>query len=75
MNNKITKNDFEFYVTEFLASPRTCIACTSTNTEAQTELTHVCLECGNVFHLDNLPPTPEEEVMEDVMNMYCPEDL
>jgi len=75
MNNKVTKGELEFYVAGFLASPRTCTACTSTNTEAQTELTHVCLECGNVFHLDNLPPTPEDESLDDVMNMFCKEDF
>jgi len=72
---KITQNDLEFYVAAFLASPRTCTACKSKDTEALTELTHACNECGNVFHLDNLPPTPEEEAMEDVMNMFCLEDL
>lgn len=72
---KITPNELDFYLTGFLASPRTCTACTSTNTEALTELTHACNECGNVFYLDNLPPTPEQEALEDAMNMFCPEDM
>jgi len=72
---KITQNEIDFYMSEFLASPRTCTACKSTDTEALTELTHACNECGNVFHLDNLPPTSEDEALEGAMNMYCPEDL
>jgi len=72
---KITKEVFDFYVAGFEIETSTCPACKSTDTEAQSELTHVCLECENVFHLDNLPPTPEDEALEDAMNMYCLEDF
>ena len=74
-SGKISMNEVEFYRASFLASPRTCTACESTDTEAITEITHCCNECGNVFHLDNLPPTPEDEDLEDVLNMFDSEDL
>ncbi len=75
MTRKVTQKEFDFYMSVLQVSPRTCTACKSIDTEALTELTHVCNECGNIFHLDNLPPTPEDEAREDAMNMFCPEDF
>ena len=58
---KTTKSQLDFYVAEFLTKPRECQHCSSRNTEPETELTHVCLDCGAKIYLDNLPPTPEDE--------------
>ena len=72
---KISKKEFNIHLAEWQCQTVECTNCGSKNTTAISELTRECADCEALIYLDNLPPTDEDDQLENGFNMYLDGDF
>jgi len=72
---KISKEEFNIHLAEWKCQTVTCSNCGSKDTTAISELTHECNDCETSIYLDNLPPTDEDDRLEDGFSMYLNDEF